>query len=82
MFKVDNKDIRKTPKINNKDTRTTPMATHERTATQMNDTISNGMDIPKWMTTRKPILCQKDPGNRNAVVIIIGQFHVLLSCES
>ena len=25
------------------------------------------MDIPKWMTTRKTILCQEDPGKGNAV---------------
>ena len=37
-------------------------ALHERIATQMNDMINNRIDIPKWMTTRKTILCQKDPG--------------------
>ena len=42
-------------------------ALHERIATQMDDMINNGTDIPKWMTTRKTILCQKDPGKRNAV---------------
>ena len=25
------------------------------------------MDIPKWMTTKKTILCQKDPGKGNPV---------------
>ena len=29
--------------------------------------ISNWMDIPKWMTTGKTILCQKDPDKGNAV---------------
>ena len=33
----------------------------------MDDMINNGMDIPKWMTTAKKILCQKDPGKENAV---------------
>ena len=33
---------------------------HERIVTQMDDMINNGMDIPKWMTTAKTILCQKD----------------------
>ena len=28
----------------------------------MDDMISNAMDIPKWITTGKTILCQKDPG--------------------
>ena len=39
----------------------------ERIATQMDDMINNGVDIPKWMTTGKKILCQKDPGKGNAV---------------
>ena len=34
-------------------------ALHERIATQMDDMINNGMDIQKWMTTGKTILCQK-----------------------
>ena len=42
-------------------------ALHERIATQMDDMINNRMDIPKWMTTGKMILCQKDPGKGNAV---------------
>ena len=29
--------------------------------------INNGMDILKWMTTGKTILCQKDPGKGNTV---------------
>ena len=33
----------------------------------MNDMINNGMDIPKWLTTGKRILCQKDLGKGNAV---------------
>ena len=33
----------------------------------MDDMINNGMDIPKWMTIGKTILCQKDPGKGNAV---------------
>ena len=33
----------------------------------MDDIINNGMDIPKWMTTGKTILCQKDPDKGNAV---------------
>ena len=33
----------------------------------MDDMISNWMDIPKWMTTGKTILCQKDPDKGNAV---------------
>ena len=42
-------------------------ALHEITATQMDGMINNGMDIPKWMTTGKTILCQKDSGKGNAV---------------
>ena len=42
-------------------------ALHERIATQMDDMIDNKMGIPKRMTTRKTILCQKDPGKENAV---------------
>ena len=33
----------------------------------MDDMINNKMDIPNWMTTGKPILCQKDPGKGNVV---------------
>ena len=33
----------------------------------MDDMINNWMDIPKWMTTEKTILWQKDPGKGNAV---------------
>ena len=33
----------------------------------MDDAINNCMDIPKWMTTGKTILCQKDSGKGNAV---------------
>ena len=33
----------------------------------MDDMINNGMDIPKWMTTGKTILCQKYPGEGIAV---------------
>ena len=29
--------------------------------------INNEMDIPKWMTKRKTIICQKDPGQGNAL---------------
>ena len=53
-------------------------ALHERIATQMDDVINNGMDIPKWMTTGKTILCQKDPGKK-IKWIIIDQFHVFFS---
>ena len=42
-------------------------ALHQRIATQMDDMIINEMDIPKWMTTGKTILCQKDPNKGNAV---------------
>ena len=42
-------------------------ALHERIATQMDEMINNGIDIPKWMTTGKTILCQKDPNKGNAV---------------
>ena len=34
---------------------------HERIAKQMDNTIINREDIPKWMT--KTVLCQKDPSN-------------------
>ena len=54
-------------------------ALHERIATQMDDMINNGMDIPKWMTTGKTILCQKIQAKKMQW-IIIDQFHVLLSC--
>ena len=36
-------------------------------ATQMDDLIKNVMNILKWMTTGKAILCQKDSGKENAV---------------
>ena len=39
----------------------------ERIATKIDDMINNGMDIPKWMTTGKMILCQNNPGKGNAV---------------
>ena len=29
--------------------------------------INNGLDIPKWMTTGKTIICQKDSGKRSTV---------------
>ena len=41
-------------------------ALHERAATQMDDMI-NGMDIPKWMTAKKTILGQRNPGKGNTV---------------
>ena len=43
------------------------LALHERIKTQMDDMINSRMDIPKWMTTGKTILCQKDPSKGNAV---------------
>ena len=33
----------------------------------MDDIINSRMNIPKWMTTGKTILCQKDPTKGNAV---------------
>ena len=51
---------------------------HERMAAQMDDIIHNGMDIPKWMTTGKTIICQKDPDKGSGQRIIIVQFHALL----
>ena len=36
-------------------------------ATQTDDMINNGLDIPKWMTTGKTIICQKDSGKRSTV---------------
>ena len=42
-------------------------ALHEGITTQMDDMINNEMDIPKWMTTRKTILCQKDPVKGNTL---------------
>ena len=38
-------------------------------ATQMDETVNNGMDIPKWMIqlTSNSILCQKDLGKGSAV---------------
>ncbi|XP_063592543.1 uncharacterized protein LOC134769733 [Penaeus indicus] len=42
-------------------------ALHERIADQLNDMINNEVEIPKWMTTGKTVLCQKDPGKGNAV---------------
>ena len=42
-------------------------ALHERIETQMDDMINNKMDIPNWMTTGKPILCQKNTGKGNVV---------------
>ena len=33
----------------------------------MDDMINNGMDIPKWITTEKTMLCQKYPGKGNVV---------------
>ena len=43
----------------------------------MDDMIKNGMDIPKWMTTGKTILCQNDPGKGNAV-----NYYQPISCLS
>ena len=42
-------------------------ALHERIAKQMDNIISNGEKIPKWMTLSKTVLCQKDPSKGNAV---------------
>ncbi|XP_063598714.1 uncharacterized protein LOC134775182 [Penaeus indicus] len=42
-------------------------ALHERITDQLNDMINNGVEIPKWMTSGKTVLCQKDPGKGNAV---------------
>ena len=42
-------------------------ALHDRIETEMDHMINNGMDIPKWMTTGKTRLSQKDPGKGNAV---------------
>ena len=42
-------------------------ALHERIAVQMNDLIVNGNEVPKWITTGKTILCQKDPSRGSAV---------------
>ena len=39
-------------------------ALHERIAVQMNDLLVNGKEVPKWLTTGKTILCQKDPSKR------------------
>ena len=36
-------------------------------ATQMDEIINYGMDIPKWMTTVKTILYQNDPGKGNVM---------------
>ena len=33
----------------------------------MDDMINNEMDIPKWMSTEKMILCQEDLGKGKAV---------------
>ena len=33
----------------------------------MDDIISSKVDIPKWMTLGKKVLCQKDPTKGNAV---------------
>ncbi|XP_063599202.1 uncharacterized protein LOC134775604 [Penaeus indicus] len=41
-------------------------ALHERIADQLNGMIYNGVEIPKWMTTGKTVLCQKDPDKGNA----------------
>ena len=43
------------------------LALHERIATQIDDMVNNGKDIPRWMTTGKMILFQKDPGKGIAV---------------
>ena len=42
-------------------------ALHKRIAEHLNGMINNGVAITKWMTTGKTVLCQKDPGNGNAV---------------
>ena len=42
-------------------------ALHERIAVQMNDFIANRNEVPKWITTGKTILCQKDPSKDSAV---------------
>ena len=42
-------------------------ALDERIATQMDDMINNGIDIPKYMTTEKMIPCQKEPVKGNGV---------------
>ena len=56
-------------------------ALHERIVTQMDDIINKGMDIPKWMTGGKTIVCLKDPG-KGMQWVIIDQFHVFLSYGS
>ena len=43
------------------------MALHEIIAGQLNDVVYDGVEIPKWITTGKTVLCQKDPGKGNAV---------------
>ena len=42
-------------------------ALHERIAVQMNDLLVNGKEVPKWLTTGRTILCQKDPSKGGAV---------------
>eukprot|EP00794_Sanderia_malayensis_P014775 gene14775-biopygen11863 len=42
-------------------------ALHERIAVQMNDLLVNGKEVPKWLTTGKTALCQKDPSKGSAV---------------
>ena len=39
----------------------------EGIADQLNDMINNEVELPKWMTTGKTLLCQKDPSKGNAV---------------
>ena len=42
-------------------------ALHKCIAKQMDTIISNREDIPKWMTSGKTVLSQKDPSKENAV---------------
>ena len=40
---------------------------HKRMADQFNGLLNNGVEIPKWMTTGKTVLCLKDPSKGSAV---------------
>ena len=42
-------------------------AFHSCIATQLNDMLNNGVEIPKWMTKGRTVLCQKDPAKGNEV---------------
>ena len=42
-------------------------ALHDRTASQMNAMINNGVAVPNWKTYGKTCLCQKDQSKGNAV---------------